>query len=366
MKLTRLRIDSFRNYEKEEIIWDEAMNIICGLNAQGKSNLLEAISYLSLASSFRQSADSELIGWGKDFFFLEGDVKDRQRKLTIIAAYDRKKGRHWKINGMQKQKLQEILGYFHTVVFSPEDLDIVKSGPQSRRRQLNRQMVQLFPEYCSLLVGYNKVLKQRNTLLKSDWNRDVRNELTVWDTQLADFAGRIIRMRLDTVFSLSPLAQEIHGRLSKQEKLTMEYQSLLPQTEMEKMAAKDLADVFLKKLESIREAEFSRGMTLVGPHRDDLLLRINGISARNFASQGQQRTVALSWKLAELELAFTTRGEYPVLLLDDVMSELDINRREQLLFLMRDKAQTFITATDINFSLKGGKKIIISQGKISG
>jgi len=365
LKLIRLRIDNFRNYEKEEIIWDEAMNIIYGMNAQGKSNLLEAISYLSLASSFRQNADLELIGWGKNFFYLEGDVQDRQRKLTIAAAYERQKGRRWKINGMKKHKLQEILGYFHTVVFSPEDLDIVKSGPQSRRRQLNRQMVQLFPEYCSLLVGYNKVLKQRNTLLKSAWNKDIKNELTVWDAQLADFAGRIIKMRLDTVFLLSPLAQNIHARISNQEKLTMEYQTLLPQTEMVKMAVQDISEVFLKKLENLREAECARGMTLTGPHRDDLLLRINDISARNFASQGQQRTVALSWKLAELELAFATRGEYPVLLLDDVMSELDINRREQLLFLVRDKAQTFITATDINFSLNGGKKIIISQGKIS-
>lgn len=365
MKLTRLRIDNFRNYEKEEIFWDEAMNIICGMNAQGKSNLLEAISYLSLASSFRQSADSELIGWGKDFFYLEGDVTDRQRKLTVAAAYDRQKGRRWKINGTQKHKLQQILGYFHTVVFSPEDLDIVKCGPQSRRRQLNRQMVQLFPEYCSLLVGYNQVLKQRNSLLKSAWKKDIRTELAAWDVQMADFAGRIIRMRLDTVFLLSPLAQEAHARLSKQEKLTMEYQSLLPQTEMEKMTVKDISTVFLKKLEKLREAECARGMTLSGPHRDDLHLCINGVSARNFASQGQQRTVALSWKLAELELAFATRGEYPVLLLDDVMSELDINRREQLLFLMRDKAQTFITATDINFSLNGGKKIIVSQGKIS-
>lgn len=365
MRLTRLRIDNFRNYEQEEIFWDDAMNIICGMNAQGKSNLLEAISYLSLASSFRQSADLELIGWGKDFFYLEGDVEDRQKKLTIAAAYDKQKGRRWKINGTQKHKLHEILGYFHTVVFSPEDLDIVKSGPQSRRRQLNRQMVQLYPEYCSLLVGYNQVLKQRNTLLKSAWNRDIKNELLAWDTQLAALAGRIIRMRLDTISLLSPLAQNTHAQLSNKEKLTMEYQSLLPQKEMEPMTAQEISIAFQKKLQSLREAESARGMTLAGPHRDDLLLQINSVSARNFASQGQQRTVALSWKLAELELAYAKRGEYPVLLLDDVMSELDMTRREQLLFLVRDKAQTFITATDINFSLNGGKKIIISSGKIS-
>ncbi|MCL2816855.1 MAG: DNA replication/repair protein RecF [Clostridiales bacterium] len=363
MRLISLRLNDFRNYEQEEVFWHPRLNVISGSNAQGKTNLLEAVSYLGLAASFRDAPDHELIRWQKELFFIEGEAESLSGSLLISAAYNREKRKNWKINGQTKDKYNDIFGNFHTVTFSPEDLYLVKSGPEARRRFLNREMVQLYPDFCSLLTRYGKVLRQRNALLKE--NSFSAGELAPWDEQLADLGSRLILRRHETILRLEPLAEQAHRFLSAgAEELSLSYATLAAPQKLTRMRLEDLKDFFTAELARLAAAERLRGTTLAGPHRDDLLVRIDGREARSFASQGQQRTAVLSLKLAELSLAENVRGETPVLLLDDVMSELDPERRRQLLGLILGRAQTFITGTEIEFDPAEGKKFLVEAGKI--
>ena len=364
MKICRLLLRNFRNYDQEEIIWHEKTNIIHGLNAQGKSNLLEAISYLSLASSFRGAKDWELIKWDKNFFYLEGDIKEKEEH-TISVGYSDNKIKRWKVNGEKKQRLGEIIGFFHSVIFSPEDLNIIKNGPEYRRQFLNRQMVQLFPDFCNLLLTYNQILKQRNNVLKNNFNsNDFIDRLAPWDEQLATIGAKIIKRRYNTCQNLLPITKDYHKKLTNGEEIELIYDSFLPQKEIEQLSESEIRTAFLIKLKQIINLEKKRGISLCGPHRDDIEILINRFSTRKFASQGQQRSVALTLKLSELELAKTIRGAYPVLLLDDVMSELDKNRQEQLLKTINDDVQTFITATDLDFQYNDGIKFFINNGQV--
>lgn len=385
MRLKRLLVSNFRNYENVEIFWHPQINIIRGFNAQGKSNLLEAIAYLSLASSFRGASDSELIKFSpianptlldqnpemafcqEDFFHIQGDVVKEHNPMNpmrISVGFTRDKRKSWKINEKPHRRLTEILGRFHTVIFSPEDLLLVKSGPVARRRYLNRQMIQLYPDYYTLMLRYNQILKQRNSLLRQPYSSHLREQLEPWNSQLAEYAALIYKRRLEILADLSVAAGIFHNQLCQQEGLRLEYRSFLPQQELTALSEEEIATAFCERLVENYVVEKARGLTLIGPHRDDLEIFINEVSARRFGSQGQQRSAALSLKLAELELANKIKGEYPVLLLDDVMSELDENRRTQLLTLMGEKAQLFITATDLNFTMLDGKIILVNQGRI--
>lgn len=367
MRLNRLLIHNFRNYGKEELLWHPKVNIIRGFNAQGKSNLLESIAYLSLASSFRGATDTELIHFERDFFHIQGDILHEGRvpeEIRLSVGFSRNKRKSWKVNEQSRRRLGEILGHFHSVIFSPDDLYLVKSGPLARRRYLNRQMIQLYPDFYSLLLKYNQVLKQRNFLLKKGYYGCSKEEVRPWSHQLAAYAAPIYRRRLEILNELSKIAADFHQQLCREEVLTVEYRGFLPAEEISALNDQELAQAFESSLEENWEREKARGVTSIGPHRDDLEICINGISARRFGSQGQQRSAALSLKLAELDLAHQIKGEYPVLLLDDVMSELDIQRRSQLLALTSSKAQLFITATDLNFQMNTGKIILVDDGKI--
>ncbi len=367
MKLRRLLISNFRNYGMEEIYWHPEINIIRGFNAQGKSNLLESIAYLSLASSFRGAADSELIAFEEDFFHIQGDIihtLGERSETRLSVGFTREKRKSWKVNNQSRHRLSDILGNFHTVIFSPEDLSLVKNGPLARRRYLNRQMIQLYPDFYNLLLKYTQILKQRNSLLKNAFNKNQKEELIPWNKQLGINAALIYKRRLEILEELSKIAGRLHNQICQKEELTLEYRGFLPQEELKALNLQDIAAAFEEKLLENYPAEKARGITIIGPHREDLEIFINEVSARRFGSQGQQRSAALSLKLAELELAKKIRGEYPVLLLDDVMSELDINRRSQLLNIMRGKSQLFITATDLNFKLDCGKIILVDNGKI--
>ncbi|MEG1500612.1 MAG: DNA replication/repair protein RecF [Clostridiales bacterium] len=366
MKLNYLLVNNFRNYDFQKIDFNDNINIIRGFNAQGKSNLLEAVAYLSLASSFRGAADIDILGWEKDFFRLEGSVQYQKNgggENYLAVAYNRQKRKIWKINGQNKRKTADILGHFHTVIFSPEDLSLVKSGPAARRKYLNRQIVQLYPQYYSLLLKYNQILKHKNALLKKrDYN--LPEEIIPWNQQLAAYGAAIYEKRFAIFIYLQEIAARLHQNISPGEKLDLVYKSFLPQKELFSLSTDDLKAVLEKKFKDSFQLERIRGAGLYGPHRDDLEMFINNNSLKTFGSQGQQRSGALSLKLAEMELAYQKIGEYPVLLLDDVMSELDEKRRSSLLKMMNDKTQTFITATDLNFYLPGGKTFLISQGSI--
>ncbi len=366
MKLNRLLIQNFRNYEEEEILWHDQTNIICGMNAQGKTNLLEAICYMSLACSFRGAMEAEMLGWEKPYFRIEATVTKEhapQEELHLSAAYSKEKIRKWQLNGQSAKRLEQVVGKFHTVIFTPDDLSIVKSGPSQRRRFLNKQMVQLYPDYYGLLVQYNHTLKQRNCLLKN-WNgARMKEEVLVWNESLAKLGVAIILRRKSTVQKLLPFANALQKEIGGGEELILNYQCGIDLKEIND--ADSLQQIFLRKLEVGFESDRQRGVTGFGPHRDDLFITINGTSSRLYASQGQQRTAALSLKLAELELAKEEKGEYPVLLLDDVMSELDLLRCQQMVSLLSGKVQTIITTTDNRFDLPEGKLFFVNSGVVT-
>jgi DNA replication and repair protein RecF len=367
LKILSLSIKNFRNYKQQKADFHPEVNVIVGYNAQGKSNLLEAINYLSFFSSFRNARDMDMVRWGQSYFFIEGLIKKTVGEYHLSLGYNVDNKKVLKINGNQQKKVSDLLGVFNSVVFSPEDLNIVKTGPAARRKYLDKEMIQLFPSYYYTLLEYQKILTQRNNLLKEiRENKNKKEMLEIWNRQLINKGSRIIKKRLDVLQKLAPLARLSHRKITNgEEDLDINYESLALNQEknLKNCSLEDIEAIFSLQLEKHFQMEIYRGITLIGPHRDDLKLAINGVDVRKYGSQGQQRTTALSLKIAELELVKSETGEYPVLLLDDVMSELDESRRNHLLLFIGNKVQTFITTTDLTFKQKG-KIFFISQGEI--
>lgn len=366
MQIDHLLIDGFRNYDRAAFRFSPGLNLVWGANAQGKSNLLEAICYLGLASSFRLAPDVELINQNQGYFYLRGQIQRQEGVMQLEAAVSRGRRRKWKVDGEPQQKLGEIVGLFHTVVFAPEDIWLVRSGPEQRRRYLNRLLSQTYRSYCRDQLQYTHVVRQRNACLKACLG-EARlldaEQLALWDQQLVQTGVRIAYCREQTVARLAPLAAKIQEQLSAGEKLTLLYANSAAGRSGAR-TVEEMQEHFFATLERLRPNEIHRGMTLCGPHRDDLMIRLNGRFARDFASQGQQRTVALSLKLAEMELVRQIRGEYPVLLLDDVLSELDQNRAAQVLAYVANKGQTFLSAVDGHLSTPVGKRFQIRAGMV--
>lgn len=369
MKLQSLVLKNFRNYQSEKINFHGGINIIIGLNAQGKSNLLEGINYLSIFSSFRNAKDADMVRWGQTYFFVEGLLEKKNGEILLSFGYSMEKNKKvLKINGLPRKKVSDALGVFNSVVFSPEDLNIVKAGPSARRRYLDKEMIQLFPMYYFTLLQYQKILTQKNNLLREIKGNINKNELLeVWDTQLMDHGSKIINKRIEVLKKLTPLARLTHRKITNgEEELDLHYETLDldEDDDYKKLTMEQIREIFSKKMEKKRKGEIFRGLSLFGPHRDDIKITVNGVDIRKFGSQGQQRTAALSLKIAELELVKSETGEYPVLLLDDVMSELDEKRRNHLLLMIGNKVQTFITTTDLDFKHGESKIIRVSQGEI--
>lgn len=347
MILRRLKVDNFRNYHACQVDWHEQVNLLQGANAQGKSNLLEAICFLSLTTSFRGTGEWELIFCGKPHFFVEGEVlSEEEGAFTLSAAFSREKQRKWRLDSEERRR-SELVGLLHTVIFSPEDVELVKAGPLQRRRFLNRQISQLYPEHCRQLVRYNRIVTQRNSCLRqlqqTGVDASAEEALYGWDQQLAQSGAAIIWQRRQVLDRLNPLAAEIQAELAAGERLELRYKSFTGA--LDAADERELCDLFVAELKRLRAAERSRGVTLVGPHRDDVLIEIGGAPGKGYASQGQQRTAALACKLAELNLARAQKGEWPLLLLDDVLSELDERRQQALLQKIDGGAQTFIATT---------------------
>ncbi|MBR6824205.1 MAG: DNA replication/repair protein RecF [Firmicutes bacterium] len=361
MRIDRLRVENFRNYAACEIGWHEQVNIIVGMNGQGKSNLLEAISYLSLASSFRGADEAEMLRSGAEYFYLEGGITTADGAHTLSAAYGADHRRRVKLDGQARRERSALVGFFHTVIFSPEDLQLVKGAPQLRRRYINAQLSQLSPTYCADMLRYNRLVRQRNALLDAWLDQPQPEQLEVFDEQLIEVGAAIITARRRLIRELQPRAAALQQHLAPAEPLLLSYESTVREGGEDVEAVKA---AYREELQRKRRAEIARAVTMVGPHRDDLHLSLNGAAAKAYASQGQQRTIALALKLAELQLAGTMRDDLPVLLLDDVMSELDEHRRSQLLSHLDGAAQTFITATDINFAVGSGKRFVIDKGNV--
>jgi DNA replication and repair protein RecF len=370
MFLNKLSLQHYRNYDQVEFATSHKVNLFIGPNAQGKTNLLEAIYVLALTKSHRTHQDKEFIQWQQQHALLYGEVEKKYglAKLSLSISGQGKKA---KINGLEQRRLSEYIGTFNVVMFAPEDLEIVKGSPGIRRRFLDMEIGQVYPAYLYDLVQYQKVLSQRNNFLKQSFPGKSADPalLDVWNQQLASYGVKIMKKRQSFIDKLQIWAERIHsGITGGQERLRIVYQ---PSFELEASEEETiLFERFMVKLSQTKEQEFRRGSTLTGPHRDDMLFFINDKEAQTYGSQGQQRTTALSLKLAELELIRDEAGEYPILLLDDVLSELDRSRQTQLIETFQDKVQTFITATgveSVNLGKLGDAAIYeIRDGRVVG
>lgn len=372
MILKNIKIHNFRNYGKENLSFNRDLNIIYGLNAQGKTNLLEAISYLGLGGSFREKDNTNLVNIDEDIFFIEGEVENISSTFKISIGYNKlAKSRIIKLNNNYCKKVSEIIGLGHTVVFSPDDLGLVKRGPANRRLFLDREMSQLYNGYYNYLNTYKKCLFQRNVLIKK-YSPALDLELDIWEEKMAVAAAQIIIKRAEFLSELLIISQKIQEKISlATDELNIIYEfsgqsdKLFKNMELSEIGIKKIEENLKEIYKSKRVEDNRRGITSIGPHRDDFEIFINGKSSKTFASQGQQRTAALALKLSEIELVYKIKGEYPIVLLDDVLSELDKGRQMALLNLMLNKAQVFITTTDETFDIENSSKYFVNQGKIN-
>ncbi|SDI23895.1 DNA replication and repair protein RecF [Alteribacillus persepolensis] len=349
MYIHSLFLKQFRNYRHIHLNVENKVNVILGENAQGKTNLMEAIYVLAFAKSHRTSKDKELIEWDQDFARIEAELsrKNSTQNLEVIVS---SKGKKTKINGLEQRKLSEFVGACNVVMFAPEDLNLVKGGPRIRRRFIDMELGQISAVYLHDLTNYQRVLKQRNQLLKDIFpvpDQEQEIMLEVLSDQLAQAAAKVIQKRFSFIDMLQSWAERIHSQITQtKEELALTY---LPAAEVsEDMNLSKIEEKIKEKLGEDRNSEIRRGMTLSGPHRDELSLLINQKDVQTYGSQGQQRTAALSLKLAEIELIHDNIGEYPILLLDDVLSELDHHRQSHLLNTIQGKVQTFVTTTSVD------------------
>lgn len=367
MYLSRLLLNNYRNYIREEFTPHSHLNLIQGENAQGKSNLLEAIFLLGMGKSPFNARSREIIRWGEGWFRLEGQVERRDHSLKVELVYKKDGVREMTINGQREENISQLLGRINVVLFSPEDLQLLKGGPALRRRYLDLQLCQISPRYFYYLQQYRRIIQQRNMLLKDIRFDHLREgeDLSVWDRQLIQVGTGIIYKRQGAVSKLAPLAAELHKKMSGgREELTVAYRPSI--SGRGERSPEEIAADFQRALAAVRGDELKRQFTMIGPHRDDISLYINGRDGRKYGSQGQQRTAALSLKLAETLYIEEEMGEHPILLLDDIMSELDSRRRQFVFDGVQGKGQVFITGTEGDEFSPGtrGRRYHISQGRI--
>lgn len=359
MRIKKLFLKNFRNYSEEQFDFSDGLNVLYGKNAQGKTNCAEAVFYLCTGTSPRAKRDKQLIRSGAERALISAVCESAYGEIEISADIG-ENGREVRVNGNRITKNADLIGNVTAVFFSPQELRLIQDGPDERRRFLNISISQLSRGYYTALLRYNKILEQRNNLLK---NRDlgmVYDTLPVWDEQLCKYAAVIARKRADYAATLAPLAEEAHAFLTDgAEKLTISPDKKYRGSEEE------LKRRLFDELSHNYDRDIRLGFTASGPHRDDLDIEINGSDAKNFASQGQTRTAALSVKLAEVEIFRQTSGEVPVLILDDVMSELDLPRRKKLVE-KTGGLQTILTCTHAERVLYGkqANKIRIEGGAI--
>lgn len=359
MNIKRLALCDFRNYENVVVDFDDGVNIIYGNNAQGKTNLLEAIYFCSIGKSMRTNKEREVIKMGKEIAKIKVDIAENNLKRTIEIVFSKKNKKTIKINGIAIHRIGELMGELPCVFFSPDGLKLIKESPEDRRRFMDIAISQTSKTYFYMLGKYEKVLDQRNKLLKSTTNLEsIKNSIFIWNEQLSDIGSKIIVSRINFLNALSPYAELAHQYLTNNdETLSLSYMGTTGENQ------EQIKKSLLSSLEKNLEKDFKLGFTSFGPHRDDIKILVNDIDIKAYGSQGQQKTTALSMKLAELEIIKNQTGKMPLLLLDDVFSELDPKRRRRLLKFC-EKTQTLITCTDIDENDKFSKKIHIKNAKI--
>ena len=378
MYLKHFIAQNYRNLEQLDVDFDPNVNIFIGQNAQGKTNLLEAIYFLALTRSHRTSSDKELIAFGQDFANISGHVYKSQVDVSLRILLSKKGKKVW-INRVEQAKLSKYVGQLNAILFSPEDLDLIKGAPSLRRRFMDQEFGQINAEYLYFAGKYKQVLQQKNNYLKQLASGAAHDTLflDVLSDQLAGVAAEVIVRRFKFLKFLDHYAQNAYTSISSSnEKLKINYRSSVRDITEDD----DVEIVYQKLLASFqknKQMELLKKTTLSGPHRDDIEFELDGKDAHLYGSQGQQRTIALSVKLAEIQLVHHLTSEYPLLLLDDVMSELDHSRQSALLNYIHGKTQTFITTTDLEgisweiikkpkvYRIKSGE-IYLEEGKMNG
>ncbi len=358
MIIKSIDLNNFRNYGLQSIEFDPHINILYGDNAQGKTNVLEAIYVNGTTKSHRSSKDFEMISFDSDEAHLKSVVSKNDIDYRIDMHLKKNRSKGIAINGVPIRKALDLYGIVNMVFFSPEDLGIIKNGPSQRRRFLDMELCQLDKVYANNLLNYNKALDQRNRLLKEiPYNKDLEDTVDIWNMQLATYGDEIIKRRDEFVDRINSVIRSIHLKLSgDKEELSVKYE---PSTE---------GDNLYRELTDNMTKDIRNKMTSVGPHRDDISFNINDVDIRKYGSQGQQRTTALSLKLAEIEIVKIILGDTPILLLDDVLSELDAKRQNCLLDSIHD-IQTIITCTGLDEFINnrfGVNRIFkVSNGKVT-
>lgn len=361
MYIHQLFLKNFRNYSEENISFCDGINLLTGANAQGKTNAAEAIFFLCTGYSPRANKDKLVIKNGCDTAEISGVASSAYGEVSVRISFNKNDKKSIYVNQMQVLKIGEILGNINSVFFNPSELKLVQEAPEDRRRFLNISLSQLSKNYFYALQRYNKILSQRNNLLKDPDTSIIRETLPIWDEQLTKQASKIIKARNEFLTQLSPIIEEKHAFLSDgKETLKMSTESGYYGSEEEIQYA------MYQDLKLSLDRDMRLGYTSIGPHRDDIKFTLNGDDVRIYGSQGQQRTVALSLKLAEAQTFFNRKGEYPILILDDVLSELDKKRQRKLVNAI-DGMQTIFTATHLDRSVFKGKdfnRIVIENGRV--
>lgn len=363
MKIESITLHNFRNYADESILMGDGINIFYGENAQGKTNILEAVYLFSSAKSHRGAKDKELIRFSSPEAQISMKFYSQQRSQEAKMYFYQNKNKQLFINEIEQKKIKALLGIFSTVIFSPEDLELIKDGPEARRRFLDTDISQLRPNYYKILKDYGRVLEMRNNLLKKE--KIDKDLLEVYSMKLAKYGAKIMIHRQLFIDKMKQKAKEIYFFISdKKEELSISYRPSIDKTY--ELKEKEIVPKLYEALSS--GEDILRRSTLKGPHRDEVIFLIDGKDAKSYCSQGQQRSIVLSLKLAEFVFMEEVLGESPVLLLDDILSELDAKRREKLISFIKDN-QTIITCTDKDFYYHLDKPFIarkIQNGRVMG
>lgn len=355
MFLKRLKFNNYRNYESLEFEFSKNKTLFVGKNAQGKTNLLEAVYYLSALNSSRIKKDRELIKFGSEFCNISATVLKAETDVELDILINPPKNKVLKVNGLKKNKSRDFVRVLSTVSFANSDLLLLRGEPSDRRKWLDNAICQVYPAYLDKINKYNKIRLQKANFLSENQgggfgggnygNAGSVNEtmLDVFNTQLANSSANIMYLRMKFLDELKKIAREKHLSISRDEELSIEYENTLG---AEYLSVSELSKLTYDKLNEMKTEEIKKGQCLIGPHRDDIGFFINGLDAKRYASQGQQRTIVLALKLSELDIIQEKINEKPVLLLDDVLAELDNLRQNYLLDTIKDGVQTIITSVD--------------------
>ena len=363
MKILSLRLENFRNFADETFEFTDGINILAGNNAQGKTNCIEAIYFCSCLKSYRVLREEQLIRFGSEAatITLTFDIEGRQEQLQIL--FHRNRGKEFRYNGLVVSRLRDLLGCFHSVIFTPDHLNLIKEGPHKRRNFLDMALCSLDLHYTDQLLNYQKIIKNRNALLRQcQENPALCDMLEIWDEKLAEAGAYIALARKDYIDRLSEFAKGYYSEISGgAEKLKLIY---LNQYTKEAATEEEYRRLMLDRLKKMRSQDIAMGQTMSGIHKDDILMLLSGKSMKFFASQGQIRSAVLAIKLAEAECITAKEGTEPILLLDDILSELDA-RRQKFIFRRMEGRQTILSTCELGkIRQKGDKIFFIKEGKV--